>query len=67
MYCFNYNTNPETGESYIFSALDTEATREDFEKALQDGVINENWKNLLVDNVYTSDSDAPKMAYWKAV
>jgi hypothetical protein len=66
MYCFNYKTDPDTGESFVFSALDTTATRQDFDNAENDGVINAAWKAALIANLYTSDNDAPKAGYWAA-
>lgn len=63
---FPYAVN-DAGESYIFSALDCECTREDFETAEQDGTITAAYRTQLISNLYTAAQDAPNDAYWKAV
>lgn len=63
---FPYSVN-ESGQSYIFSALDCTQTREDFEHAEQDGTIGANYHAELLLNLYTSAQDAPNAAYWKDV
>lgn len=67
MHCFTYNTNAETGEVFVFSALDTVATREDFDKAETDGTIGADWKAALIANLYTSDMDGPNASYWLTI
>lgn len=64
MHCFSYNKNEETGEVYVFSALDTAATRKDFDNAETDGKITANWKAALIANLYTAAQDAPNPSYW---
>ena len=61
-----YSTN-ESGQSYIFSALDCTCSREDFEDAEQDGTITANYHAELLLNLYTAEQDAPNAAYWKDV
>ncbi len=42
----------EDNEAYIFSALNVECTAMDFDKALNEGEINDQYKNALVANTY---------------
>ena len=49
---FPYFTNEETGEAWIFSALDCECSRMDIAAKLQDETINQNYHDLLIGNLH---------------
>jgi hypothetical protein len=63
---FPYSEN-EAGESYIFSALDCECTRDLFLIAEQQGIISPNYRTTLLSNLYTYKDSTPKPDYWVVV
>lgn len=45
----------EDNRAYVFSALNVECTTMDFDKALTEGEINQQYHDALVENVYGGD------------
>ena len=54
----------EDNEAYIFSALDVAETQKDFDNAINDGIINAEYKSALEGNLYGRDI-AEKPAFWQ--
>lgn len=61
---FPYSEN-DSGEGYIFSALNCKCSTEDFTAALNDGTINQSYHDQLVTNMWSGD--APKPAFWSLI
>lgn len=52
MNCFPYFTNIETGEGWIFSALDCDCSRMDIAAKLADETISQTYHDLLIGNLH---------------
>ena len=62
---FPYAEN-ESGQKYIFSALDCDCTRDLFDIAEQEGTINREYKDTLIQYLYTP-KDEPKPPKWETL
>jgi hypothetical protein len=62
-YNFEYDDEGNPIKAFVFSALDTPCTQMDFDRALAEGVITQQYYDALVANTY--GGDVPQQTeYW---